>query len=76
LEAFSQLAVSVVPRESSIFIVGITVQLDLVNERRKACVDDKHIRLWVDEYDLPKNTDFEMRDGILRFWGRIYVPNL
>ena len=76
LEAFSQLTVSVVPKESSVLIAGMVVQLDLVNEIRQAYVDDKQMCLWVDEHGQPKKSDFDMHDGILRFRGRIYVPNL
>ena len=76
LEALSQLTVSAVPKESSILITGMVVQLDLVNEIREAYVDDKQICLWVDEHGQPKRSDFDMHDGILRFRGRIYVPNL
>ncbi|XP_052172215.1 uncharacterized protein LOC127788144 [Diospyros lotus] len=71
LEAFRQLTVSVVPKESSILIVGMVVQLDLVNEIREAYVDDKQIYLWVDEHGQPKKSDFEIHDGILIFWGRM-----
>ena len=67
---------SVVPKELSILIAGMVVQLDLVNEIREAYVDDKRICLWVDEHGQPKRSDFEMHDGILGFQGRIYVPNL
>ena len=38
-------------------------------------MDDKRIHLWVDEHGQPKKSDFEMHDGILRFRGRIYMPN-
>lgn len=66
---------SVVPRRSFVLIIGMTVQLDLVNEIWEAYVVDKHICLWVDEYSQPKNPNLKMLDGILRFRGRIYVPN-
>jgi len=75
MEAFSQLTVSVVPKESSILIAGMVVQLELMNEIREAYVDDKRMPLWLDEHGQPKKPEFEMHDGILRFRGRIYVPN-
>ena len=50
IEAFSQLMVSVVLKESSVLIAGMIVQLVLVNEIREAYVDNKRIHLWVDEH--------------------------
>ena len=67
---------SVVLKGSFILIAGLAVQLDLETEIREASGGDWRIRLWVDEQGQPKNSDFEMRNGILRFRGRVYVPNL
>ena len=41
-----------------------------------AYVDDKQMCLWVDEHGQPKKSDLDMHDDILRFRGKIYVPNL
>ena len=50
--------------------------MDLEIKIREASGGDRHIRLWVDEQGQPKSLDFEMRDGILRFRGRVYMLNL
>ncbi|XP_052189991.1 uncharacterized protein LOC127799812 [Diospyros lotus] len=75
-KAFSQLTVSVVPKRLYVLIASMLVQLDLVNEIQEAGVNDKRIHLWIDKHGQPKNPDFVMRYGILRFWERIYVPKL
>ena len=76
IEAFSLMTVSVVPKGSSILVAGLSVRLDLETEIREASGGDRRIRLWVDEQGQPNNSDFEMRNGILKFRGRVYVPNL
>ena len=76
IEAFNLMTVSVVPKGSFILMAGLAVRLDLETEIREASGGDRHIRLWVDEKGQPKSSNFEMRNVILRFRGRVYVPNL
>ena len=64
------------PKGSSILVASLLVQLDLETEIREASGGDRRTRLWVDEQGQPKSSDFEIRNGILRFRGRVYVPNL
>ncbi|XP_052172189.1 uncharacterized protein LOC127788117 [Diospyros lotus] len=76
VEAFSLMTVGVVSRGNSAYAASLTLQPELENQIRQAHIEDSRIKMWVDEHGRAKKLEFEVRENILRFQGRIYVPHV
>ena len=43
---------------------------------QQALPGDRRTKLWVNKQSQVKTSKFELKDGILRFQGRVYVPQV
>jgi len=67
VETFSLMTLTAVPKGNSAYVANLTIQPDLMEQIRQALPKDRRTRLWVNEQSQVKISEFELRDGILRF---------
>ncbi|XP_052187885.1 uncharacterized protein LOC127798391 [Diospyros lotus] len=76
VEAFSLMTVGVISRGNSAYAASLMLQPKLMDQIRQAYSEDCRIKMWVDELGQAKKPEFEVRENIIRFQGRIYVPRV
>lgn len=68
--------VGVVSRDNSTYTTNLTLQPQLMDQIRQAYSEDSRIKSWIDDHRRAKRSEFEIRENILWFQERIYVPRV
>ncbi|XP_052206830.1 uncharacterized protein LOC127811163 [Diospyros lotus] len=74
VEAFSLMTVGVISRGNSAYAASLTLQPELMDQIRQAYLEDSRLKMWIDKHGQAKRPKFEVRENILRFQRKIYVP--